>query len=62
MPSCSPTPPPSIPQYCDRRSLQDAVRNMAFHAQLPSGSVGVDYAAVIDVLQDVVSLTEFDRV
>lgn len=30
---------------------------MAFHVRMPNGSVGVDIAAVVDVLQDVVSFT-----
>ena len=44
-----------VMEYCDRGTLADAVRGRArlFHRPLPGGAVGVDLAAVVDVLVEI---------
>ncbi|KAI8470348.1 MAG: kinase-like domain-containing protein [Monoraphidium minutum] len=37
-------------EFCDRGSLRDALRSGAFHRPLPGGSLGVDVAALAEVL------------
>lgn len=51
------TPPSS--QYCDRGNLRDAVKSDTFHRKLPGGAIGVDLAAVIEVLLDVTCALQF---
>jgi hypothetical protein len=51
-PSPAPCPAHPAPQYCDRGSLRDAVRGGMFHRPLPNGAIGVDLAAVVEVLLD----------
>jgi hypothetical protein len=36
-------------EYCDRGTLKDAVSSGMFHQKLPSGAIGVDLVAVMDV-------------
>ena len=48
-----------VMEYCDQASLDEAVRAMALHAQLPSGAVGVDYVGVVEVLLDVAYAVQY---
>jgi serine/threonine protein kinase len=42
-----------VMEYCDCGSLRDALKRGVFHRRLPSGTVGVDLAAVLSVLAEV---------
>lgn len=46
-------------QLCDRGTLRDAIRGGLFHARLPGGAIGVDLAAVVEVLLDVAYAVQY---
>jgi len=48
-----------VMEYCDRGTLRDAVKGGSFHSMLPNGAIGVDVAAVVEVLLDVACAAQY---